>query len=64
MNKNSYLDRKTFYNLDNKIFLITGGAGMLANSFLNQLNKYTKNTKIYCYNKKKLDVSKKSSFKK
>lgn len=64
MNKISYLDKKTLSKLNNKIFLITGGSGMLATSFVNQINKYTKKTKIYCLDKKKLDVSKKSSFKK
>ena len=64
MNKISYLDKKILFKLNNKIFLITGGSGMLATAFINQINKYTKKTKIYCFNKKKLDVSKKTSFKK
>jgi len=62
MNKFFHKDSKIFYNLNNKRFLINGGSSMLANSFLRQLKKYTKNTKIYCLNKSKLDVSKKTCF--
>ena len=46
MNKISYLDKKTLFKLNNKIFLITGGSGMLATSFVNQINKYTNKSNL------------------
>ena len=64
MNKLFHKDSVIFNNFSKKRFLITGGSGMLANSFARQLKKYTKNTKIYCLAKNKLDVSKKNSFNK
>jgi dTDP-4-dehydrorhamnose reductase len=63
MKKVFHKDLKFFNMLKNKKFLITGGSGMLANSFLRQIKKHTRNTKIYCLNKSKLDVTKKNSFK-
>ena len=62
MRKNFRKDLEILNNLDKKRFLITGGYGMLANSFLKQLKKYTKKTKIYYLSKNSLNVSKKNSF--
>tara|TARA_B110000967_G_C18790697_1_gene513166 strand:+ start:35 stop:976 length:942 start_codon:yes stop_codon:yes gene_type:complete len=63
---------KSIYNQDQdylkslygKKFLITGGNGMLGNSFLNQLKVNVLNPKIYCLNKLELNVSNFNSFNK
>jgi len=57
-------DREILKILNNKKFLITGGKGMLGNSFLKQIKLYVKNPRIYLYSKKDLDISNKKSFKK
>ena len=57
-------DQDYLKNLYNKTFLITGGNGMLGNSFLNQLKVNIQNPKIYCLNKFELNVSNFNSFKK
>ena len=40
-------DREILKILNNKKFLITGGKGMLGNSFLKQIKLYVKNPRIY-----------------
>ena len=55
-------DQDYLKNLSNKKFLITGGNGMLASSFLNQLKINIQNPKIYCFNKLELNVSNFDSF--
>lgn len=55
-------DQDYLKNLSGKKFLITGGNGMLASSFLNQLKINIQNPKIYCFNKLELNVSNFDSF--
>ena len=57
-------DRDYLKSLNGKKFLITGGNGMLGNSFLNQLKINIQNPKIYCLNKLELNVSNFNSFNK
>ena len=57
-------DQDYLKSLYGKKFLITGGNGMLGNSFLNQLKINIHNPKIYCLNKLELNVSSFNSFKK
>jgi dTDP-4-dehydrorhamnose reductase len=57
-------DQEHLKNISNKKFLITGCAGMLGNSFLNQIKIHLKNPTIYCFNKLELDVSRANSFNK
>ena len=57
-------DRDYLKSLYGKKFLITGGNGMLGNSFLNQLKVNVLNPKIYCLNKLELNVSNFNSFNK
>ena len=57
-------DQNYLKNLSGKKFLITGGNGMLGNSFLNQLKINISDPKIYCLNKSELNVSNFNSFNK
>lgn len=62
MRKISSIDKKILLELNGKRFLITGAAGMLGSSFAKQIKKYTKNTKVFNFNKQQLNVSQKKSF--
>ena len=55
-------DRDYLKSLNGKKFLITGGNGMLGNSFLTQLKTHIKTPKIYCFNKSEFNVSDPNSF--
>ena len=55
-------DQDYLKNLLGKKFLITGGGGMLGNSFVNQLKTHVQNPEIYCFKKSELDVSDSNSF--
>ena len=55
-------DHDYLKNLSGKKFLITGGNGMLGNSFLNQLKINISSPKIYCLNRSELNVSNFNSF--
>ena len=55
-------DQEYLKNLSGKKFLITGGNGKLASSFLNQIKINIQNPQIYCFNKLELNVSNFDSF--
>jgi len=57
-------DKDYLQNLSGKKFLITGGAGMLGDSFFNQIKTHIQNPKIYCFNKSEFNVSDSYSFEK
>ena len=57
-------DHDYLKNLSGIKFLITGGNGMLGNSFLNQLKINISDPKIYCLNRSELNVSDFNSFNK
>ena len=50
-------DKDYLQNLSGKKFLITGGEGMLGDSFFNQIKTHVQNPKIYCFNKSEFNVS-------
>ena len=57
-------DKDYLQNLSGKKFLITGGEGMLGDSFFNQIKTHIQNPKIYCFNKSEFNVSDSYSFEK
>ena len=57
-------DKDYLQNLSGKKFLITGGGGMLGDSFFNQIKTHIQNPKIYCFNKSEFNVSDSYSFEK
>jgi|TARA_B110000037_G_scaffold222431_1_gene297292 dTDP-4-dehydrorhamnose reductase len=57
-------DKDYLQNLSGKKFLITGGEGMLGDSFFNQIKTHVQNPKIYCFNKSEFNVSNSHSFEK
>ena len=57
-------DKDYLQNLSGKKFLITGGEGMLGDSFFNQIKTHIQNPKIYCFNKSEFNVTDSYSFEK